>query len=272
NLFYSLLNMSQSIVISHKDGNWNESKIYENKSNKTNIQLGTYNQRQIAELRKHRHLRNANIKNVITFFGVVRKPNDKICIVMEYASNENLQDYLSKNLLDWKLKTRWIVDISRGLLACHEHNIAHLDMKAKNIFVDHNLTVKIADFGFSYMKSGLDIGYENGGSLQWASPEYISDDPKMKEYYKDQPDLSDIYSFGLVAWEILMNGKEPYDSMDNDEIKEAKLSKNISGLIDDLKERDTPGGLRKVVEKCCNYNPPDRIALEEVELFLTDFK
>ncbi|CAG8740214.1 9455_t:CDS:2, partial [Dentiscutata heterogama] len=77
-----------------------------------------------------------------------------------------------------------------------------------------------------------------------------------------------IYSYGLVAWEILMNGIEPYDGMDNDEIKEAKLSKKIDGLIDELKEKDTPGGLRKVVEKCCSYNPPDRIALEEVELLL----
>ncbi|CAG8606127.1 3232_t:CDS:2, partial [Dentiscutata heterogama] len=109
-------------------------------------------------------------------------------------------------------------------------------------------------------------------SFQWASPEYISDESKMKEHYKDQPDLSDIYSYGLVVWEILTNGKEPYDGLDSDEIKEAKLSKKIDELIDELKEKDTPGGLRKIVEKCCIYNPPDRIALEEIELLLSDFK
>ncbi|CAG8588820.1 34642_t:CDS:2 [Racocetra persica] len=279
--------MSQSIVISHKDGQWNGDKIHNGASK---IELGKYKELKVAvkhfdgkvnvnkvirELRKHRHLRssNSNIKNVITFYGVVRKPNDRICLVMEYARNGNLHEYLSRNLLDWKIKAGWIIDVSRGLLACHENDIAHLDMKAANIF-DHNLTLKIADFGFSYMKSGLDIGdigYANRKSLQWVSPEYISEDQKMKDYYKGQPDLSDIYSFGLVAWEILTNGKEPYDGMDSNEIEEAKRSKRIDDLTDELRERDTPGVLRKIVEKCCIYNPPDRIALEEIELLLSDF-
>ncbi|CAG8854244.1 20924_t:CDS:2, partial [Gigaspora margarita] len=196
----------QSIVISHKDGKWGPEEIYRTK--KTSIQLGTYDQQEIAvkhfndkmnvnkiirELRKHRHLRNADVKNVIKFHGVVRKPNDRICIVMEYAKNGNLQDYLSRNYLDWNFKSQWIIEVSRGLLTCHEHGIVHLDLRARNIFVDYNLTLKIADFGFK--------------SLKWASPEYVSDEEKMKEYFKDQPDLSDIYSYGLVAWEILMNGK-----------------------------------------------------------------
>ncbi|KAF0507906.1 actin-binding protein ipp-like [Gigaspora margarita] len=281
----------KSIVIPHKNGTWNGQEIYQGSYSK--IELGIYKKyseftkefqvavkhfdskinvnKMIRELRKHRNLWNANIKNVITFYGVVRKPNDKICLVMEYMENGNLHDYLSKNQLDWNFKAQWVIDISRGLLACHEYGIAHLDMKAKNIFVDYNLTLKIADFGFSYMRPGSNIEYENG-SLQWASPEYISDESNMKEYYKDQPYFSDIYSYGLVAWEILTNGKEPYDDMSSDEIKKAKLSKNIGDLVDELKENDAPGVLRKIVEKCCNYNPPDRIALEEVELLLSDFK
>ncbi|CAG8559934.1 8025_t:CDS:2, partial [Ambispora leptoticha] len=102
------------------------------------------------------------------------------------------------------------------------------------------------------------------GSIPWVSPKYISDDPKMKEYYKDQPQLS-------VIWEILMNRKEPYNNMDNDEIIEIKLSKKIDNLIEELKGENTPDELRNIVQKCCDYNPLNRIALEEVELLLSNF-
>ncbi|CAG8534445.1 2448_t:CDS:2 [Racocetra fulgida] len=199
----------------------------------------------VCELRKHRNIRNADIKNVITFYGVVRKPDDKICLVMEYAENGNLQDYLLKNQCEWEQKAEWAIDISRGLLACHEYGITHLNMKAKNIFVDHNLTLKIADFGLSYMRPRLNCECCVKGSIPWASPEYISDDPKMKEYYKDRPQLSEIIEF--------------------------KLSKKIDNLIEELKRGDAPDELKNVVQKCCNYNPLNRIALEEVELLLSKF-
>ncbi|CAG8825160.1 5849_t:CDS:1, partial [Gigaspora margarita] len=51
--------------------------------------------------------------------------------------------------------------------------------------------------------------------------------------------------------------------MSSDEIKKAKLSKIIGDLVNELKENDAPGVLRKIIEKCCNYNPPNRIVLEE---------
>ncbi|CAG8667021.1 18434_t:CDS:1, partial [Racocetra fulgida] len=51
--------------------------------------------------------------------------------------------------------------------------------------------------------------------------------------------------------------------MDNDEIIEIKLSKKIDNLIEELKGENTPDELRNIVQKCCDYNPLNRIALEE---------
>ncbi|CAG8813282.1 44975_t:CDS:2, partial [Gigaspora margarita] len=269
---------SKSIFIPYEDGIWNGQEIYNGSYSK--IEFGTYKNcskrvavkhfvgkvnlnKIVCELRKHRNLRNADIKNVITFYGVVRKPDYKICLVMEYAEYGNLQYYLSKTQYQWEQKAEWAIDISRGVIACHEYGITHLNMKTKNIFVDYASTLKIADFGLSYMRPRLNIECTEKGSIPWTSPEYISDDPKLRRYYEDQPQLSDIYSYGLVVWEILMNGKRPYDNMDNDEIIEAKLSKKIDNLIEELKGRNSPDELSNIVQKCCVYNPLNRIALEE---------
>ncbi|CAG8765632.1 7286_t:CDS:2, partial [Gigaspora rosea] len=98
---------------------------------------------------------------------------------MEYAEYGNLQNYLSKTQYEWEQKAEWAIDISRGLITCHEYGIPHLNMKTKNIFVDYALTLKFADFGLSYMRPILNIECTD----------------------------KDIYSYGLVVWEILMNGK-----------------------------------------------------------------
>ncbi|CAG8818281.1 15536_t:CDS:2, partial [Cetraspora pellucida] len=227
--------MSKSIVISHKNVNraTKELKVAGYKSTKklsNSSKQVSYNKHNSL---KHHNLRNVDVKNVITFYGLVRMPNDKVCLVMEYAENRNLHNHLSGNRLNLKLKTKWAIDIQRGLLACHEHSIMNLDLKTRNIFIDYNLILKIADFGLSYMRPESDIRYEARGLLQWASPEYVSKKLKMQEYYKDQPDLS------------------------------AKLSRRIADLIAVLTKKDVKGELKDVVKKCCNYNPPEHIALKE---------
>ncbi|CAG8765631.1 7285_t:CDS:2 [Gigaspora rosea] len=63
----------------------------------------------------------------------------------------------------------------------------------------------------------------------------------------------------------LNKGKRPYGNMYNGEIIEAKLSKKTDNLIEELKGGDAPDELSNVVQKCCVYNPFNRIALEKDE-------
>ncbi|CAG8590094.1 36811_t:CDS:2 [Gigaspora margarita] len=279
-----------NVFIPYEDIKWTESKLGEGSSGK--VILGEYKGIKVAvkqfkidimneiiyELRKHKKLKN---KNIVEFCGVVRSPNDKTFLVTEYVENGNLRDYLSENYLDWSTKTQMAVDIADGLLECHNNDIIHSDLKAENILVDRNMTLKIADFGLSVTKFELDIGIAAGGALKWRAPERFatsakfrqkySNNPKfsnifnkeMIKFYENQPILSDIYSYGLVIWEIATNGSTLYPDIYEEDLIEAKSNEYVSDLIDILEQNDTPGPLRRVVKECCRFSPVKRMALEQ---------
>ncbi|CAG8709550.1 44776_t:CDS:2 [Gigaspora margarita] len=206
----------------------------------------------IEEIRKHNYL---YCENVINFHGLTESPIGVRSLIMDYVENGNLHQYLAKNMLKWKTKLKMCIDIAKGLLECHDHNIIHLNINSENILVDKNLEIKIAGFGFN-----KNVEFNNEETVRWAAPEYISKHQKMDEKMLK---LSDIYSCGLVMWEIAVNGIKPYDGMKIDTIKDAKASGEIEILIKVLEDKDTPGKLKKLIRKCCDSDSSKRPPLEE---------
>lgn len=80
-------------------------------------------------------------------YQVISTPTD-IFMIMEYVSGGELFDYIVKH---GKLKEhearRFFQQIISGVDYCHRHMIVHRDLKPENLLLDHNLHVKIADFG-----------------------------------------------------------------------------------------------------------------------------
>ncbi|KIY96202.1 Serine/threonine-protein kinase HT1 [Monoraphidium neglectum] len=96
---------------------------------------------EVAIMRKVRH------KNVVQFIGAcTRKPN--LCIVFEYMSNGSVYDWVRR---EGPLKLSQVLkvglEVSRGMDYLHQRKIIHRDLKAANLLLDDNGTVKIADFG-----------------------------------------------------------------------------------------------------------------------------
>lgn len=83
-------------------------------------------------------------------YQVISTPTD-IFMIMEYVSGGELFDYIVKH---GKLKEhearRFFQQIISGVDYCHRHMIVHRDLKPENLLLDHNLHVKIADFGIFY--------------------------------------------------------------------------------------------------------------------------
>ncbi|CAG8604446.1 11890_t:CDS:10 [Gigaspora margarita] len=214
----------------------------------------------IDEIRKHDYF---YCKYIISFRGITVLPNETAkCLIMDYAENGNLHEYLSEHPLEPDIKLKMAINLAEGLFECHRHfhKIIHLNIKSKNILVDKNLELKIGGFGYD-----TDEDFENEETVRWAAPERFSEDPEMKRHYKENPEFSDIYSYGLVLLEIAMNGIEPYRDMGINEIKEAKKNAEISINISDL---NLPGGLEKIIKECCNSRPSDRPALVDIILEL----
>ncbi|KAF0369729.1 kinase-like protein [Gigaspora margarita] len=187
----------------------------------------------IDEIRKHDYF---YCKYIISFRGITVLPNETAkCLIMDYAENGNLHEYLSEHPLEPDIKLKMAINLAEGL---------------------------IKDWRLRY---DTDEDFENEETVRWAAPERFSEDPEMKRHYKENPEFSDIYSYGLVLLEIAMNGIEPYRDMGINEIKEAKKNAEISINISDL---NLPGGLEKIIKECCNSRPSDRSALVDIILEL----
>ncbi|CAG8504285.1 11010_t:CDS:2 [Ambispora gerdemannii] len=199
---------------------------------------------------------------VLKFHGFMLR-GDKIALVTEYAANGTLGQFLKKNTsIGWELRAKLCHDIALGLFQCHEERITHFNLKPENIFLTTDLTPKIA--GFTNNKSKIDEDltvFQPSGTIHWAAPEVIANDASMKQYYQDNPELADIYSFGLIMWSTACNGAIPYEGVLRDNILAEKRQINSNELLRNQLSADCPFEFAQMFLKLTRYNPRQRAHL-----------
>lgn len=159
-------------------------------------------------------------KNIVAYLGCCTK-QDPVYILMEYVKGGNLQSYLRKcrpsqqattseeitppSAKDLKLIA---LQIARGMSHIHTCGIIHRDLSARNILITNDLTCKICDFGLSRDVEGCDV-YERSSKgplpIRWMAPESLTDQWFTKK--------SDVWSYGVLLWEIVTLGATPYPGM-----------------------------------------------------------
>uniref|UniRef100_UPI0037E92E31 serine/threonine-protein kinase SIK3 homolog isoform X1 n=1 Tax=Semicossyphus pulcher TaxID=241346 RepID=UPI0037E92E31 len=150
---------------------------------------------QIMKLLKHPH--------IIRLFQVMETER-MIYLVTEYASGGEIFDHLvAHGRMAEKDARKKFKQIVAAVHFCHCRNIVHRDLKAENLLLDHNLNIKIADFGFSNLFSQGQLLKTWCGSPPYAAPELF----EGKEY--DGPKV-DIWSLGVVLY-VLVCGALPFD-------------------------------------------------------------
>ncbi|XP_052775914.1 5'-AMP-activated protein kinase catalytic subunit alpha-2-like isoform X3 [Mya arenaria] len=153
--------------------------------------------KEIQNLKLFRH------PHIIKLYQVISTPTD-IFMVMEYVSGGELFDYIVKN---GKLKEhearRFFQQIVSGVDYCHRHMVVHRDLKPENLLLDHNLDVKLADFGLSNMMHDGEFLRTSCGSPNYAAPEVISG----KLYAGPEVD---VWSCGVILYALLC-GTLPFD-------------------------------------------------------------
>ncbi|XP_071729378.1 receptor like protein kinase S.2-like [Rutidosis leptorrhynchoides] len=172
-------------------------------------------------LREIQLLSNCNHPNVVSLLGYCDDDPEMI-LIYEYASNGSLDSYFGNpdNLinLSWARRIQISIDIAQGLSYLHtsteeKETIIHRDIKSANVLLDGNWRAKIADFGLSKLRDANQQGStlvtkHIAGTDLYLDPEYIKPGGKLKK-------ASDIYSFGVVLFELLC-GRLAYDKIYND--------------------------------------------------------
>ncbi|KZV42271.1 nodulation receptor kinase-like [Dorcoceras hygrometricum] len=149
-------------------------------------------------------------ENLVPLLGYCCE-NDQQILVYPFMSNGSLQDRLygvaaKRKTLDWPTRLSIALGAARGLTYLHtfsERSVIHRDVKSSNILLDHSMSAKVADFGFSkYAPQEGDSGtsLEVRGTAGYLDPEYYSTQHLSAK--------SDVFSFGVVLLEII-SGREP---------------------------------------------------------------
>ena len=171
-------------------------------------------------------------------------------ISMDYIKGHDLKDLIhTSGSLSADTTISIAKQICLGLKAAHQKNIAHLDLKPRNIMIDYSGHVYIMDFGISksLKTRKMERKKKVAGTLPYLSPE------QAKGEEVDQ--RSDIYSLGIILFEML-TGKLPFEAHTQKEYLRKHLHEKPPSLTE-LKA-DVPPTLQKIIFKCLQKNPESR--------------
>jgi|GEM_PF-821573 len=185
-----------------------------------------------------------------------------VLLPMEFAKDGNLRTWLHKNLNKKERLNKSIEFFKQtclGVKAIHDAGLSHLDIKPENILLLENI-VKITDFGIGrFIDNQLDnpLQLMNQGI---GTPQYMSPEQFKVARQKEVGHASDIYTLGLLLYEIL-DGNLPFDGSP-EELKEKHLtlSPPILKGYNDL--------WWKIISKCLNKNLLDRY--QSIGLLIND--
>ncbi|PIN09163.1 Tyrosine kinase [Handroanthus impetiginosus] len=191
--------------------------------------------------------------------GYTTLPSRACCVVVEFLPGGTLKNFLYKNRKK-KLALRVVVqlalDLSRGLSYLHSKKIVHRDVKAENMLLETQRTLKIADFGVARVEAQnpRDMTGETG-TLGYMAPEVLDGKPYNRK--------CDVYSFGICLWEIYCCDL-PYPDLSFAEVSSAVVRQNLRPEI----PRCCPSALANIMKKCWDTNPEKRPDMDEVVRWL----
>lgn len=140
-------------------------------------------------------------------------------------------------------RVRLLFDVARGLAYAHESGVVHRDVKPENVMLSDDGDVRVSDFGLSQLvrqESRLTANSQLLGTPYYMSPEQVRGeavDPR-----------SDIYSFGIMAYEVLV-GSVPFEASSFFELAEKHLHLAIPSLTTGVSDALAP--LDSLIQYCC---------------------
>ncbi|XP_051564200.1 mitogen-activated protein kinase kinase kinase 13-like [Myxocyprinus asiaticus] len=202
-----------------------------------------------------KHLRKLKHPNIISFKGVCTQA-PCYCIIMEYCAQGQLYEVLraGRKIMPCLL-VDWASGIASGMNYLHLHKIIHRDLKSPNVLVTQNDSVKISDFGTSKELSDKSMKMSFAGTVAWMAPEVIRNEPVSEKV--------DIWSFGVVLWELL-TGEIPYKDVDSSAIIWGVGSNSLHLPVPST----CPDGFKILMKQTWQGKPRNRPSFRQILLHL----
>ena len=205
--------------------------------------------------------------NIVKLVGVcaIGKP---MCLLFEFMNKGDLNEFLRLNSSENYIIRRHSIDIyseriptittkdqlfmalqvACGMVYLSERGFVHRDLATRNCLVGDALTVKIADFGLARSVHSLDYyrGSEHDAiPIRWMPPESI--------LYNKFTSESDVWSFGVLLWEIFSFALQPYYGLTHEEVVEFIKDGKVLACPE-----KTPKQLYDLMRLCWSRKPTNR--------------
>lgn len=175
---------------------------------------------------------------------------DNYFLLMEYCEIDLAQKLKQVGKLPDEILRKYIMDVISCLKVCHDHNIAHADIKPSNFLFDNYGRIKICDFGLSKVYKDMPYSFSFTGTKHFMAPEIF-------QHRQFNPLQADIWALGVTIY-YMITQQYPFQAQD-----EKFLQFNIEkGKYND--DMITNTMLKDVIAKCLEKNPNKRATVDEL--------
>nr|XP_015199217.1 PREDICTED: NT-3 growth factor receptor isoform X2 [Lepisosteus oculatus] len=219
-------------------------------------------------------LTNLQHEHIVKFYGVCVE-DDPLIMVFEYMKHGDLNKFLrahgpdamilvdgqprqGKAELGLSQMLHIATQIASGMAYLASQHFVHRDLATRNCLVGNNLLVKIGDFGMSrdiYSTDYYRVGGHTMLPIRWMPPESIM-------YRKFTTD-SDVWSFGVILWEIFTFGKQPWFQLSNNEVIECITQGRVLE-----RPRVCPKEVYDIMLGCWQREPQQRLNVKDIQKIL----
>lgn len=217
-------------------------------------------------------------QNVVSLLGMVTKDHP-VSMVFTYSSHGDLHEYLVmrspnsdvgssdddktvKSTLEQADFLHIITQIAAGMEYLSSQQVVHKDLAARNILVFDKLNIKILDLGLFrdvYCADYYNLIGTSPFPIRWMSPEAIM--------YGNFSTDSDIWSYGVLLWEIFSYGLQPYCGYSNQDVIEMVRSHQLLPCPDDC-----PGWIYTLMLECWSEFPARRPRFKDIHTRLRSWE
>ncbi|KAL3222419.1 hypothetical protein MRX96_004886 [Rhipicephalus microplus] len=174
--------------------------------------------------------------NVLPLIGLSIDKTDGLMVIIPYMKYGDLLSYIrdERNTPTVKQLITFGVHVAEGMKYLAETKFVHRDLAARNCMLSEDFTVRVADFGLS--RDVYEKDYYSGDNkktklpVKWMAPESLE-----KGIYNHK---TDVWSYGVLLWELITRGVTPYPEVDNwdivDFLKQGRRMKQPSFCPDEM--------------------------------------